>query len=128
MFLKIHKIHRKACKTLAQVFSSEFCELSKNAIFTEHLDCSKTTASERRYCTAKLNICHPFAVALVLIRSSRRKRKKKKVADGVSGFHLYLLLEQLAVLPQMKVICLCSFIHHLLQNNCLYTCSIHAKC
>ena len=30
-------------KTLAQVFSYEFCEISKNTFFTEHL---RTTASE----------------------------------------------------------------------------------
>ena len=51
---KFHKIHRKtpvpglkACncikkETLAQVFSCEFCEISKNTFFTEHL---RTTAS-----------------------------------------------------------------------------------
>ena len=55
--------------------------------------------------TAKLNIYHPFAIALVLMCSSRRKRKKK-VADGVSGFDLYLLIEQLAVLLQFKIVCL----------------------
>ena len=59
--------------------------------------------------TAKLNIYYPFAIALVLIRSRCQKRKKKlkRVADGVSGFDLYLLMEQLAVLPQIKIICLC---------------------
>ena len=39
----------KACnfikkETLAQVFSCEFCEISKNTFFTEHL---RTTTSER---------------------------------------------------------------------------------
>ena len=44
---KFHKIHRKtlvpeACnfiekETLAQVFSCEFCEISKNIFFTDHL-------------------------------------------------------------------------------------------
>ena len=58
---------------------------------------------------SKLNIYYPFAIALVLIRSRRRKIKKKikKVADGVSGFELYLLIEQLPVLPEIKIICLC---------------------
>ena len=31
-------------ETLAQVFSSEFCEISKNTLFTEHL---RATASEQ---------------------------------------------------------------------------------
>ena len=31
-------------ETLAQVFSYEFCEISKNTFFTEHL---RTTASEK---------------------------------------------------------------------------------
>ena len=35
-------------ETLTEVFSLEFCELSKNNFFMEHLG---TTASERRYCT-----------------------------------------------------------------------------
>ena len=56
--------------------------------------------------TTKLNIYHPFAISLVLICSRRPKRKQKKVADGVSGFDLYLLIEQLAVLPHIKIICL----------------------
>ena len=47
-------------------------------------------------------------MALVLIRSRRQKRKKKKkVTDGVSGSDLYLLIEQLPVLPQIKNISLC---------------------
>ena len=50
--LKFRKIHRKTpvpgCnfiekETLAQAFSCEFCEISKNAFFTEHL---RETASE----------------------------------------------------------------------------------
>ena len=41
------KLHKKACnfikkETQAQVFSGEFCEISKNTFFTEHL---WTTAS-----------------------------------------------------------------------------------
>ena len=48
---------------------------------------------------AKLNIYHLFATALVLLRSRCRKREKiKKEEEGVSGFDLYLLIEQLAVL------------------------------
>ena len=41
---KFRKIHRKTPKkeTVAQVFSCEFCEISKNAFFTEPL---WTTAS-----------------------------------------------------------------------------------
>ena len=52
---KFHKIPRKtpvpeACnfikkETLAQVFSCEFCDISKNTFFTEHL---RTTASDCR--------------------------------------------------------------------------------
>ena len=54
VFSKFHKIHRKrpvpvlqACnfikqEALAQVLSCEFCEISKNTFFTEHL---WTTAS-----------------------------------------------------------------------------------
>ena len=56
MFLKILQIHRKttvleslleACnfikkETLAQVLSSQFCEIFQNTFFTEHL---RTTAS-----------------------------------------------------------------------------------
>ena len=34
-------------ETLAELFSCEFCKLSKNTFSTEHL---WTTASERRYC------------------------------------------------------------------------------
>ena len=33
-------------KTLAQVFSCEFCEISKNTFFTEHL---RTTASDSSF-------------------------------------------------------------------------------
>ena len=33
-------------ETLAQVFSCEFCEISKNTFFTEHL---RMTASEKNY-------------------------------------------------------------------------------
>ena len=52
---------------------------------------------------------YPFTITLVLIRSRRRKRKKKlkREADAVSGFDLYLLIEQLALLSQIKIICLC---------------------
>ena len=47
--LKDQKQKPKACnfikkETLAQVFSCEFCEISKNTFFTEHL---WATASER---------------------------------------------------------------------------------
>ena len=42
---KFHKIHRKTPvpetllkkETLVQVFSCEFCEISKNTFFTEHI-------------------------------------------------------------------------------------------
>ena len=47
---------------------------------------------------ARLNIYHLFATTLVLLRSQRRKREKIKKQEGVSGFDLYLLIEQLAVL------------------------------
>ena len=60
VYLKIHKIHKKtpalgsqtkACNfikkgTLPQVFSCEFCEISKNTFFTEHL---RATASVDTY-------------------------------------------------------------------------------
>ena len=47
----------------------------------------------------KLNIYHVFAAALVLIRSRRQRREKiKKEEEGVSGFDLYLFIEQLVVL------------------------------
>ena len=47
-------------------------------------------------------------MALVLICSCHSERKKnKKVADGISGFDLYMLIEQEGVLPQIKIICLC---------------------
>ena len=56
--------------------------------------------------TTKLNIYYAFAIALVLYALVVEKQKKiKKVADGVSGFDLYLLIEQLAMLPQIKIIC-----------------------
>ena len=49
VFWKFYKIHRKTPvpesllkKRLAQVFSCEFCEISKNTFFTEHL---RVTAS-----------------------------------------------------------------------------------
>ena len=37
--IKLQAFQSKACKkeTLAQVFRSEFCEISKNTFFTEHL-------------------------------------------------------------------------------------------
>ena len=37
--IKLQAFQSKACKkeTLAQVFHSEFCEISKNTFFTEHL-------------------------------------------------------------------------------------------
>ena len=62
----------------------------------------------------KLNIYHLFVIALVLI-SSRCQiiiiiimiKQNKKVAGGVFGFDFYLLIEQLAVLPQIKIICHC---------------------
>ena len=43
--IKLQAFQSKACKkeTLAQVFHSEFCEISKNTFFTEHL---WATASE----------------------------------------------------------------------------------
>ena len=43
--IKLQAFQSKACKkeTLAQVFRSEFCEISKNTFFTEHL---LATASE----------------------------------------------------------------------------------
>ena len=77
-------------ETLAEVFSCEFCEISKN-IF-----------SYRIPLVAASDIYHLFAITLILIRSRHRKRKKK-VEDGVSGFDLYLLIEQLAVLPEIKI-------------------------
>ena len=64
---------------------------------------------------AKLNIYHLFVIALVLI-SSRCQiiiiiiimiKQNKKVAGGVFGFDFYLLIEQLAELPQIKIICHC---------------------
>ena len=56
---------------------------------------------------AKLKIYHLFAIVIVLIRSRCRKRKKiLNVADKVSGIDLYLLIEQLVVLSQIKIICL----------------------
>ena len=65
---------------------------------------------------AKLNIYHLFVIALVLI-SSRCQiiiiiiiimiKQNKKVAGGVFGFDFYLLIEQLSVLPQIKIICHC---------------------
>ena len=50
---------------------------------------------------AKLSINHLFASALVLIRSQRRKRERERERErkkGVSGFDVYLLIGQLAVL------------------------------
>ena len=48
---------------------------------------------------AKLSINHLFATALVLIRSQRRKRERERERKkGVSGFDVYLLIGQLAVL------------------------------
>ena len=47
---------------------------------------------------AKLSINHLFATALVLIRSQRRKREREREKKGVSGFDVYLLIGQLAVL------------------------------
>ena len=48
----------------------------------------------------ELNIYHLFLTALVLTRSRRRKRENNitKEEEGVSGCHLYLLIEQLVVL------------------------------
>ena len=61
-----------------------------------------------REIVAKLNIYHIFTTAWVLIRSHHQKEKKrrKKVEDAVSGFDLYLVIEQLPVLPQIKIVCL----------------------
>ena len=47
---------------------------------------------------AKLSINHLFATALILIRSQRRKREREREKKGVSGFDVYLLIGQLAVL------------------------------
>ena len=47
----------------------------------------------------KLNIYHIFATELVLIRSQRQKREKKKIKKKrKAGFDIYLLIKQLAVL------------------------------
>ena len=35
--LRLRKSHRKTPETLAQMFSCEFCEISKNSFSTEHL-------------------------------------------------------------------------------------------
>ena len=50
------------------------------------------------------SFCH--CIGYYTLSSSKKKTKIKKVARGVSGFDLYLLIEQLAVLPQIKIICL----------------------
>ena len=44
-FVKFTGKHLCQSQTLAQVFSCEFCEISKNTFFTEHL---RTTASRLR--------------------------------------------------------------------------------
>ena len=75
-----------------------------------------------------MNHLPSFCYSLVLTCSGHQKRKKKeKVADNISGFDLYLLIEQLAVLPQIRIISL--LVHALLASkSCLYTCSFHGKC
>ena len=54
---KFHKIHRKTPvpkfikkETLAQVFSCEFCEISKNIFFTEHLRATASVSSLYVFC------------------------------------------------------------------------------
>ena len=92
------------------MFSYELCELSKNTFFINNSgrllleeDFVLIILLCNRKCgiTAKLNIYYHFAIR------SRRRKRQKKVADGVSGFDIYLLIEQLAVPPQIKIICLC---------------------
>ena len=53
---------------------------------------------------AKLNIYHLFAKKVVYaldVEEQKKKKKKKKKeenVEGISGFNLYLLIQQLAVL------------------------------
>ena len=47
-----HKQHLKEVKTLAEVSSCEFCVISKNTVFTEHL---WTTASKRLHLCTKVD-------------------------------------------------------------------------
>ena len=47
------KLYQK--ETLAQVFSCEFCEISRNTFFTEHL---RTTASEHKQKDLEMDITY----------------------------------------------------------------------
>ena len=51
---------------------------------------------------AKLNIYHLFAkkvvYALDVEEQNKKKQKKEEKEEGISGFNLYLLIQQLAVL------------------------------
>ena len=68
-----------------QVFSCEFCEISKNAFFhrtplvavSENIVLIILHYNIKSKITAKLKIFHLFATALVLRRSRRQKREKK---------------------------------------------------
>ena len=50
---------------------------------------------------AKLNIYHLFAKKVVYaldVEEQKTKKKKEEKEEGISGFNLYLLIQQLAVL------------------------------
>ena len=54
LFFRLQKLdtYTRVPKTMAQVFSCEFCEISKNTFFTDY---SRTTASERRVLPQECN-------------------------------------------------------------------------
>ena len=106
VYLKIHKIHKKtpalepqakACdfikkETLPQVFSCEFCKISKNTFFTEHL---RATASADTYITTYWLLIPRTATEKLIKKNMCRKiwRSffwlrvfwKKIIADNICG-------------------------------------------
>ena len=67
-------------ETLAQVFSCEFCQISKNTFFTEHLWATASILREgRRLKQIEISIVSKLA---------KKKEKKKNVA----GFFIFYLL------------------------------------
>ena len=73
-------------ESLAQVFSCEFCEISKNTFFTEHLQATASNLG-RKFKSAKL-IFQKFGVLLLVTFVNFKKTyKKDNQSSNIVGKH-----------------------------------------
>ena len=71
-FKKVAGVKFNKKETLAQVFSCEFCEISKNTHFKEHL---YTTASKKmKYCFMKYYFCSYIPLDFIIVFVLQKKQ------------------------------------------------------